>query len=211
MNSPLSCSWRITSGCCLSFAFALLVAFEARAQDVRLPFVSAPPPMKFVPRSERTQLSVVRDAKARTRTTIELAEGRLVRAEQLTTGQQFDAASAELGIYQGLIEEALRYLNEVKTGNNKMRDTYKRLELTLRTHSARLEAIRRTTPTEYKGNINAIADFTCTARTEALNCFFGQVMQETGCERRPAVVKEGSAAEASAETSKPAETSKKEQ
>ena len=204
MNSTLSHSLRIASSFCLSFVFALLVAIEARGQDFRLPLVSAPPPMKFVPRSERTQLSAVSDAKSRTRATIELAEARLLRAEQLTSGQQYDEASAELGIYQGLIEEAVHFLNASRTGNNKMRDTYKHLELALRTHTARIESIRRVTPAEYKANINAIADFTCSLRTEALNGFFGEVMHESGCDRIKAVSKEASDAT-------PPETSKKQQ
>jgi hypothetical protein len=204
MNCPLNCPLRIASSFCLSFAFALLLAVEARGQDFRLPLVSAPPPMKFVPRTERTQLLAVSDAKAHTRASMEMAEARLLRAEQLTAGQQYDAASAELGIYQGLIEEALRFLNATRTGNNKMRDTYKRLELSLRTYTARIEAIRRVTPAEYKANINAIADFTCGVRTEALNGFFGDVIHESGCDRVKAASKEIPEAP-------PAETSKKEQ
>ena len=180
MNSPLSVRMRIAFGCSLLVALGLALAFEARAQDMRMPLVAAPPPMKFVPRSERTQLSSVSDAKAHTRAAIELAEARLLRAEQLTAGQQFEAASDELGIYQGLIEEALHFLNDATKGSNKMRDTYKRLELTLRAHCARLESIRRTTPSEYAVNVKNICEYARDARTEALNSFYGDtVIKET--------------------------------
>ena len=182
MNHTLSL--RIELGCCLLLAAAICAAAEARAQDMRLPLTPAPPPMKFVPRSDQAQLGVARDPKSRTRATIDLAEARLVRAEQFTTSQQFEAASDELGIYQGLIEDALRFLSNARKPNNKMRDVYKRLELALRLHGARIESIRRATPSEYKVNLNNIADFTCTARTEALNGFFGdEVMREAGCDK----------------------------
>ena len=77
MYAILSCRRRVILSSCLVLASALCVAMEARGQDSHLPFVAAPPPMKFVPRSERTQLAGERDVKARTREAIELAEARL--------------------------------------------------------------------------------------------------------------------------------------
>jgi hypothetical protein len=188
MNSPLSFRIRIALSCSLLITSALFVAHEACAQDMHLPFVAAPPPMKFVPSSERTQLSSVSDAKSHTRAAIELAEARLAHAEQLTAGQQFEAASAELGIYQGLIEDALRFLGEATKGKgNKMRDTYKRLELAIRTHCMRLEALRRVTPSEYAVNIKAICEYARDARTEALNSFYGDtvIKESTQAEKTP--------------------------
>jgi len=175
MNSPLSCRTRTALSCSLVFASALLVAIEARGQDVRLPLVAAPPPMKFVPRNERTQLSATRDAKARTRAAIELAELRISRAEQLTGMQQYEGASAELGVYHGLIEDVLNSLTETRK-NNKQRDLHKRLELSLRAHLARIEAIRRVTPNEYAVNIKVICECARRARTEALNAFYGDTV-----------------------------------
>src|SRR3982751_3100714 len=183
MNSPLSFRIRIALNSSLLLTFALLIAYEVRAQDMRTPFVPAPPPMKFVPRSERTQLSSVSDAKAHTRAAIELAEARLARAEQLTAGQQFDAASAELGIYQGLIEDALHFLHDVANSkNNKMRDTYKRLELAIRAHCTRLEAIRRVTPSEYAINVKAICEYARDARDAAINSFYGDTVIKDSAE-----------------------------
>ncbi|MDT5062975.1 MAG: hypothetical protein QOH63_3434 [Acidobacteriota bacterium] len=176
MKSQLSCRMLVVSSCCLLFVFALFVAPEALGQDIRLPLVAAPPPMKFVPRSERTQLSSAHDAKSRTRATIELAEARLSRAEELTASEQFEAASAELGVYQGLIDDAIYYLGATKAGKDKMRDTYKRLELALRAHCSRIEAIRRITPSEFAVNIKAICECTRHARAEALNGFYGDTV-----------------------------------
>src|SRR5947199_6577831 len=109
MYAILSCRRRVILSSCLVLASALCVTMEARGQDTHLPFVAAPPPMKFVPRSERAQLSGERDAKARTREAIGLAEQRLTHAEALTAAQQYDAASDELGIYQGLVEDAIHF------------------------------------------------------------------------------------------------------
>lgn len=175
MDSTYSSRMRIVLSCCLLVAVAALVAPEARGQDTRL-LSAPPPPMKFVSRGERTQLSAMRDAKGRTRATIELAEARLSRAEQLTAGQQYDAAAAELGVYQGLIEDALSYLGEIKKNDSKLRDTYKRLELALRFHCARIEAIRRVTPSEYAVHIKVICECARNARTEALNSFYGDTV-----------------------------------
>jgi hypothetical protein len=177
MNSTHSLRYRIVIGCCLLAVAAAFDAPEARGQDGHMPFISAPaPPMKFVSRNERTQLSATRDAKARARATIELAEVRLARAEQLTAEQKYIAASGELGAYQGLIEDALDYLDDITKNDNKLRDTYKRLELALRTHCMRLEAIRRVTPSEYAVHIKAICECARNARTEALNSFYGDTV-----------------------------------
>jgi hypothetical protein len=177
MNSTLSCRRRIVLSCCSLVAVIVFIAPETRGQDHRLPLISAPPPppMKFVSRGERTQLAGARDAKSRTRATISLAEARLTRAEQLTAGQQYEAASAELGIYQGLVDDALDYLDSVEK-KKKSRDVYKNLELALRAHCARIEAIRRMTPAEYAVHVKAICEHARNARTEALNAFYGDTV-----------------------------------
>ena len=177
MNSTHSLRYRIVIGCCLLAVAAAFEAPEARGQDGHMPFISAPPPpMKFVSRNERTQLSATRDAKTRARATIELAEVRLARAEQLTAEQKYIAASGELGAYQGLIEDALDYLDDITKNDNKLRDTYKRLELALRTHCMRLEAIRRLTPAEHAVHVKSICECARDARTTALNSFYGDTV-----------------------------------
>lgn len=167
---------RIVLGCCSLVAVIVFIAPEARGQDYQQPLIAAPPPpMKFVSRYERTQLSAARDAKARIRAAIELAELRLSRAEQLTAGQQFEAASTELGNYQGLVEDALNYLDRAES-RKASRDTYKHLELAMRAHCSRLEAIRRATPSDYAVHVRAICECARNARAEALNGFYGDTV-----------------------------------
>ena len=176
MKSTLSCRIRVVLSCCLLVAGTVFIASEARGQENHFSMLPAPPPMKFVSRGERTQLSAARDTKARTRATIELADARLTRAEQLTASQQYQAASVELGIYQGLIEDAIAHLDENKKYSNKLRDTYKRLELALRAHCARMEAIRRVTPAEYAVHVKVICEYARNARAAALNGFYGDTV-----------------------------------
>ena len=199
MNSTHSLRRCVILGCCLLAVAAAFEAPEARAQDGPMPLISAPaPPMKFVSRTERTQLTSARDAKARTRATIELAEARLARAEQLTAEQNYIAASGELGAYEGLIEDALDYLDDITKNDNKLRDTYKKLELALRTHCMRLEAIRRVTPAEHAVHIKAICECARNARTTALNSFYGDTVVPENSSHDGAKTKDGAAAADSA-------------
>ena len=133
---------------------------------------SGPPPMKFLPASERSQLSGVQDSKARLKTSIGLAEIRLLRAEQFTVDQLFISATTELGVYQAIIEDALRFLSTQKIDSNKTRDLYKRLEIQLRLYAIRIEAIRRVTPLAYAMHVTSVWDFCDSARAKALNAFF---------------------------------------
>ena len=176
MNSPLYDRTQMVMSLCSLLTLTVCLACVAQAQEN--PLTLAPPPMKFVSHTEKAQLSSARDVKARTRASLELAELRLQRAEQLTTALQYDAASSELGCYQGLMEDAMRYLAEANFDRNKgkIRDIFKRVELALRAHGIRIESIRRVTPAEYAVNIKPIADYTRGARTEALNYFYGDTV-----------------------------------
>lgn len=132
--------------------------------------------MKFVSRDDRARLNEARDTKGRIRLSLELAEARLRQAEMLTPLQRYDEASAQLGSYQGLIEDAFRFLQERGKNDDKARDLYKRIELTLRAHSSRIEALRRTTPYEYAGNLKDLLTYLRDARTRALNTFYGDTV-----------------------------------
>lgn len=175
MESSLSKKLETVAGLFAVIGLALLLATEAQAQAPAGTPLPAPPPLRLVPREERSQLEAARDTKARTRLSVELAEARLVRAEQMTSAQQFESAARELGIYQGILDDALRYLKGQKE-QKKLRDTYKRFEITLRSHAMRLETLRRSTPSEYAVNIKSITDYTKDVRAEALNGFYGDAV-----------------------------------
>lgn len=176
MDSPLFKNLETIAGLMAAVVtLSVLMCVEARGQVPAGTPLPAPPPLRLVPREDRSQLEAARDVKARIRLSVELAEARLARAEQLTSAQQYESAARELGIYQGILEDALRFLKEQKE-QKKLRDTYKRFEITLRAHGMRLETMRRTTPNEFAVNIKSITDYTRDARGAALNGFYGDVV-----------------------------------
>jgi len=137
----------------------------------------APPPFKMIVKEERAQIEDTNnDAKKRLKLTIEFADAHLARAEQHTGRGDFEAASAEVGMYHALIESALQFLSTFKRDSNKTRDLYKRLELALRADGPRLTAMRRITPLEFAVWIKQVEDFARDGRTEALNSFYGHTV-----------------------------------
>lgn len=160
-----------------------------------------PPPIKLLPGNLRTSLNAARDLKARVRLALELTGEVLQRAEQLTSGQRYDAATSELGVYQALVEDTLQFLREGSTGNNKSRDLYRRIEQTLRAQASRIEAIRRLTPADYAVSFRAVFNTAKQARTEALNAFYGDtVVRDDDAENEKLSPDESSAGKNAAET-----------
>ncbi|HET6670645.1 MAG TPA: hypothetical protein VFH15_10480 [Pyrinomonadaceae bacterium] len=137
---------------------------------------SAPPPAKVITKEDRARVTGAKDDKARLRVTIEIAEAHLADAETRSAAEDFDAASASLGKYHALIEDALAFLGSLSREQNRTRDLYKRLELALRGHGPRLTAIRRTTPIEYAVWVKKLEEFARKGRTEALNSFYGNTV-----------------------------------
>lgn len=146
------------------------------AQEPQTPPLSAPPPLKIISKTERAQIEAERNAKDRLKLTIQFAGTHLGLAEKYTDQSSFEAASAEVGAYHALIENALTFLSTMKRDSNKTRDLYKRLEMTLRADGPRLTAMRRITPLEYAVWIKKAEDFAREGRTEALNSFYGHTV-----------------------------------
>ena len=154
----------------------LVLSPASYAQDPGVTPIQAPPPMRFIPRSEREHLATAMFAKDRTRARIELKYSYLIRADGLTTARKHDSALIEIGNYLALVEDAIAFLGGLKRDSNRTRDLYKRLELALRAQGLRLAAIRRVTPAEYAGQIKAAEEFARDQRSEALKSFYGQTV-----------------------------------
>ena len=167
---------RVATGLGALLAIILCVNARVSAQDRLFVPSPAPPPMKFIPGPDRAQIASTQDAKSRLKASILLAEIRLSRAEQFTVDQRFIAATTELGIYQALIEDVLRFLGQQKADTNKTRDLYKRLEIQLRIHATRIESMRRVTPVAFAVHVKATWDFADKARAQALNGFFNDTV-----------------------------------
>lgn len=165
---------RLSTGVLAASMLILTCAGASLTQEIHQ--FTAPPPLKIISRDDRAQIESSKDAKARVRKTIQLAEAQITLAEIHTGKQNYDAASAALGMYRGLIEDSLNFLNSLKRDSNKTRDLYKRVELALRAHAPRFVGIRRTTPAEYAVWIKQTEDFAREGRTEALNSFYGHTV-----------------------------------
>ena len=159
--------------------FVCLPAVNAQDAPVATPQptpLTAPPPFKMIVKEERGAIDLQKDSSKRLKLTIEFAGGHLLRAEQHTAREDYEAASAEVGMYHALIESALQFLSTFKRDSNKTRDLYKRLELALRSDGPRLTAMRRSTPLEFAVWIKEVEDFARDGRTEALNSFYGHTV-----------------------------------
>ena len=154
------------------------------AQGPRLP---APPPMRFVSRTERSQLDAAKDPKSRLRSTIKLAEERLIRAENLTTQKAYEEASMELGGYLGLIGDLRAFIATLVRDKGSTRDMYKHLEIAVRLHIPRIAVMRRSTPASYAVHFKDAEEYIKDTRAEALDSFYGHsVLREPSPEKSPA-------------------------
>jgi hypothetical protein len=160
-----------------------LLSFEVLAQPLT-PQLPTPPPMRFVARDDRSQLTTTRDAKARVKLTIELAEARLVNMEALTSRKEFEKASEALGAYLGLIEDAMRFIGGMPREKNSTRDLYRRLDIALRAQIPRLAVMRRDTPSDYAIHLKTAEEFARAARTDALESFYGHTVLREDPEKK---------------------------
>ena len=148
--------------------------------------LTAPPPLKVIPKDERARLDQEKDPKDRLRLTLDLAVAHLTLAEQLTMQTEYEKAQEEVGRYHALIENSLTALGSLKRDSGKTRDLYKRVEMALRAHGPRLTSMRRVTPLEFAVWIKKVEDFARAGRTEALNSFYGHtVVREPQKKEKP--------------------------
>lgn len=167
-----------------------LLSFEVFAQPLT-PQLPTPPPMRFVARDDRSQLTTTRDAKARVRLTIELADARLAHMEALTSHKEFEKASEALGTYLGLIEDAMRFIGGMPREKNSTRDLYRRLDIALRAQIPRLAVMRRDTPSDYAIHLKTAEEFARNTRTEALESFYGHTVLREDLEKKADANKAG--------------------
>jgi hypothetical protein len=176
----------------LIFACALCLSAAVRAAQNPAPADDpTPPPKIYVPEEVRQQLSASKDAKARTKLSLTLSEERLQRAATHTSAEQYEAAGRELGIYQAIVEDAIRHIQNHVKKDGQRRDLFKRMELTLRAHMPRIETLRRMTPSEDAVHIRGCMDFVRDARVEALNSFYDDTVIRVPTRKNESPLKEG--------------------
>lgn len=157
----------------IAFGALALSVMNAVAQQPRSPRMPAPPPMRFVSREERSQLTAARDPKDRLHTTIELARNRLTRIEDFTSQKKFDQALEELGAYLGLIDDVRAFCGGMVRDKGSTRDLYRKLDIELRAQIPRLAVVRRTTPAAYAIHLKAAEEYVRETRSDALDSFYG--------------------------------------
>jgi hypothetical protein len=148
------------------------MAFAAFAQSAAAQVDLAPPPLKVIPKADRERLEAKTDIKDRTKLTLELMTERLSTAERLAAAEDFDNMFRELGIFNGLIDNSLEFLNKRDNGKGKVLDNYKRLEIGLRAFMPRLETIRREVPMRYEDYVNTVMKAVRDARSKATEPMF---------------------------------------
>jgi hypothetical protein len=158
----------------LLFTLLALACADASAQDAaaQQPRDDAPPPLRYLPDEVRRRLEEAKDAKTRARLSMEIAEERLARAAQHAEQDRFEAATGEIGVYEAVVEDTIRTLHGSGRVNNKLRDIFKRVEITLRSHVTRLESIRRMLPERHAVYLKSAIEFVRDHRDKALAAFY---------------------------------------
>lgn len=134
---------------------------------------AAPPPLRYVPDGVRRQLDAeARDVKARSRLGLQLADECLTRASAAVDADRFEEATKELGVYEAIVADTVHFVQASGRTGNKLRDIFKRIEMTLRAHVPRLETLRRGLPAAHAVYAKATIEFVRNERDEALSSFY---------------------------------------
>ena len=165
--------------------------------------------MRYLPFEVRSRLDAERDPKARARLGMLIAEECLERAAQFADRDEFIAATGQVGVYQAVVQDTLGFLHKPGRAGNKLRDIFKRVEITLRTHVTRLETIRRGLPSQHAVYLKDAIDFVRDSRDQALGAFYDDsVLREP---RRPAVTNATGARATSSTVARPEDEKKPDQ
>lgn len=163
----------------LTFHFSL-ITFCAFAQELPPedelpppPEYVAPPPLKMISKIEKSSLEAQTDVSERTKLSVSLMEIRLKSAEDLYAQNSFDRMFGELGGFHALIDETLDFLKKNDDGRSKVLNNYKRLELSLRKFSPRIELLRRDLPVKYEYWVRGLIKNVRVARSKAVEPLFG--------------------------------------
>ncbi|HEX8370580.1 MAG TPA: hypothetical protein VF604_18685 [Pyrinomonadaceae bacterium] len=154
--------------CLFTFAFCFPASALAQPEE----FETAPPPLKSISKEEKQQLEAEPNVKKYTQIALTLMEARLKTAETQTNENNYPEALNTLGGFQILLENTLGFLSKNNVENNKVQNNLKRLELTLREQTSRLEVMRRAMPSRYAFHVQKLIRFVRDARTKAIEPLF---------------------------------------
>jgi hypothetical protein len=159
-----------------ALAFVALATGSAAAQtDANAQRADDPaaPPLRYVPDDVRRQLDAeAHDVKARTKLSLQFAEDRLTRAAAAIDADRFEEATNELGIYEAIVADTIHFVQASGRTGNKLRDTFKRIDLALRAQVPRIETLRRGLPAAHAVYAKATIEFVRVQRDQALSAFY---------------------------------------
>lgn len=134
---------------------------------------AAPPPLRYVPDDVRRQLDAEsHDVKERVKLSLQLADERLTHAIASADADRFEEATNELGIYEAIVADTIHFVQASGRTGNKLRDTFKRIELSLRANIPRIETLRRELPAAHAVYAKATIEFVRVQRDQALSAFY---------------------------------------
>jgi len=159
----------------LHFSFFTFCAFAQQDEPYRQPQPddAAPPPLSMISKAEKTSLDALTDVSERTKLSLEFMEARLKRAEDSYAQNTLDQMFSELGGFNGLINNTLDFLKKNDISRGKVLNNYKKLEISLRKFSPRIELIRRELPAKYEYWVRSLIKSVRVARSKAVEPLFG--------------------------------------
>ena len=160
--------------------FVMLAAFAVTAQPPAnntddFDPDAAPPPVRAMTSSEKTQLDGQQGLKDRTKLALALMSSRLSKAEELNAKSEYKAMYDELGGFHALMDDTLEFL-ESAPRREKTLDNLKRFEMTLRGFAPRLGLLRREIPAEYDYYVRVLIKYLRDARSKAIEPLFGDTV-----------------------------------
>lgn len=164
------------------FAAGNVGAQEVSANvDPNLPPINlAPPAVKTLSKEEKTALAAVTDVKDRTNLALSFMEARLKKAEALNTEQSFNALLFELGGFQALMDDAIRFLNRNNNGSGKAMNNFKKFEMALRAFMPRIEILRRDLPERFEYHVRTLLITVRDTRAKAVEPFYSSTILPSG-------------------------------
>ncbi len=156
----------------LLLLFSACFSLTADAQEINDVKDIVPPPLALISKGETDQLNAEADMKKRTQLSLDLMENRLKKAESFSNEKKFQESLDELGGFQAIMRDALKYLQRRDTGSKKVFNNFKRFEINLRGFVPRLELMRRVMPEKFGFHVVQLMKSVRKARTNAVEPLF---------------------------------------
>lgn len=150
----------------LILCFSIGVAAQSDDTDYE------PPPLNIIPKEDRDKLAKMNSDNARTRLTVDMMRARLQNAETFYGQDDLAGAFRELGIFHGLKDDAINYLEQRKRSGSRNLDQFKRFEISLRGFVPRLETLRREFPLSHERYVADLLRSVRDSRARATDALF---------------------------------------